>query len=218
MPAKPRRGKRVRHIDYFDDPILAEDELQLERAIHRHTEFASHDNGWSTRTSYIEAGSSPPRAPDSPLRIETNLYQGDPILYDLEDTSEEIDPDIIHEMAELELDEYHKRRRRTTGVSKHIFHSLWLANIRCLQDDPMREWVSSRDDWLAELLRSEGRGDFAQAQCARCGNNPAEIRCKDCEDHKLYCEPCTVDMHRRNPFHRILVSPRLYFPAVEAFC
>ncbi|EPS93480.1 hypothetical protein FOMPIDRAFT_39266, partial [Fomitopsis schrenkii] len=77
-------------------------------------------------------------------------------------------------------------------------------SLHCSQDYPLREWAKdSVDEWLAELLRHEGRGDFVQDICAGCDSGAPRYRCEDCWDPRFYCEDCTRRRHRRNPFHRL---------------
>ncbi|EMD32307.1 hypothetical protein CERSUDRAFT_68868 [Gelatoporia subvermispora B] len=72
-------------------------------------------------------------------------------------------------------------------------------------DHPLIEWLPAIDDWLAELLRLEGRGDYCGNTCARCKSELAEFHCKDCMDLRLYCRSCTVELHAQAPLHRISV-------------
>ncbi|KAK7041916.1 hypothetical protein VNI00_008897 [Paramarasmius palmivorus] len=71
-----------------------------------------------------------------------------------------------------------------------------------------------RDNFLAELLRAKGRGDFqAQNECPDCRgqdttlveekDRQARYRCIDCFGAEIVCKTCCKRRHRRVPFHRI---------------
>ncbi|KAJ7449011.1 hypothetical protein FB451DRAFT_1102933, partial [Mycena latifolia] len=71
-------------------------------------------------------------------------------------------------------------------------------------DDPLRQWAEDHlNEFLAEFLRLEGRGDHSPT-CAACLLKPGDHRCVDClGGGELLCAGCTVEAHRRLPFHRI---------------
>ncbi|KAJ6464570.1 hypothetical protein C8R45DRAFT_840433 [Mycena sanguinolenta] len=73
------------------------------------------------------------------------------------------------------------------------------------QDDPLRQWVEDhRTDYLAEILRLEGRGDHRYSACRLCGSGLAEFRCREClGGGELMCWTCIVAGHVRLPFHLI---------------
>jgi hypothetical protein len=67
------------------------------------------------------------------------------------------------------------------------------------------------NDYLAELIRLEGRGDaISQEQCAQCLSSSADYRCEDCFGHQLFCGLCMVSLHQQNPLHRLEVRYYLY--------
>ncbi|KAJ6510913.1 hypothetical protein C8R45DRAFT_965557 [Mycena sanguinolenta] len=75
-------------------------------------------------------------------------------------------------------------------------------------DNPLKQWTDDhRDTYLVELLRSEGRGDHAEAACGRCATRApvlANHRCVSClSGGELLCASCIVTAHRYLPFHRI---------------
>lgn len=83
-----------------------------------------------------------------------------------------------------------------------------------LQARPHVYWKeNARDRYLDELIRRDGRGDFAQdPQCPDCisrgDKEPASAtyRCQDCFLPDLTCSKCFVRRHRLNPFHNVEVS------------
>ncbi|KAH7906698.1 hypothetical protein BJ138DRAFT_1219360 [Hygrophoropsis aurantiaca] len=111
-------------------------------------------------------------------------------------------PDWIDDMplAEVEADvlEIPKKRKRTAG------------------DRPLLLWLAERDDFLQELLRSEGRGDYAEhLPCHSCPEAQPTFRCEDCFGRNLYCHQCIVNVHTINPLHRIQQWTGLYFECVS---
>ena len=70
----------------------------------------------------------------------------------------------------------------------------------------MTQWVPEADAYLDELLRLEGRGEFADFPCL-CGAAASEAvyRCDDCTDCRMYCQACILASHAAHPLHRIKV-------------
>jgi hypothetical protein len=60
-----------------------------------------------------------------------------------------------------------------------------------------------RDYFLQEILRLEGTGG-RPLQCSAC-SGPASLRCQDCFGLDLICKDCFLDIHIRQPFHRVEV-------------
>ncbi|KAJ7182801.1 hypothetical protein C8R43DRAFT_1116421 [Mycena crocata] len=73
-------------------------------------------------------------------------------------------------------------------------------------DFPLREWArESREDFLVEMLRMEGRGDHRSYDvCPLCSAEKAEYRCTDClGGDQLICQACIVNQHIQQPLHRV---------------
>jgi len=83
-----------------------------------------------------------------------------------------------------------------------------------LQDHPLLSWTECIDNYLAEFLCLEGRGNACdQVKCAVEGCETDALgtpffghRCENCQDCSLYCLHCTLESHRHLPFHQIQVS------------
>jgi len=74
----------------------------------------------------------------------------------------------------------------------------------------MMQWRAySRELALNEMLRLEGRGEYAGSPCGECSTPRPLHRCTDCFGHELFCEQCICLMHWRSPFHIIEVSDSL---------
>ncbi|KAF7358324.1 CxC2 domain-containing protein [Mycena venus] len=75
-------------------------------------------------------------------------------------------------------------------------------------DHPLQQWAEDhRETYLAEVLRHEGRGNYAGGACSRCTIHPqgeADHRCITClSSGELLCAGCIVAAHRYLPFHKI---------------
>ncbi|KAJ7739793.1 hypothetical protein DFH07DRAFT_778617 [Mycena maculata] len=74
-------------------------------------------------------------------------------------------------------------------------------------DRPLAQWVPLRDEYLAEFLRLEGRGDVAIDFCPSCPEgkvsaNPV-YRCMDCTYPDLLCSECCLCAHSDRVLDRI---------------
>lgn len=86
--------------------------------------------------------------------------------------------------------------------------------LKILKARPHVYWLNnSRDLYLDEILRHEGRGDFiSDAHCPDCLSRGSktpekpEFRCRDCFLPDLTCRTCFIRRHRLNPFHAVEVS------------
>ncbi len=89
-----------------------------------------------------------------------------------------------------------------------------LINALLSQDRPLLTWIKRIPQYLAELLRLEGRGEHASAQCVQCGSlGAACYRCEDCTAVGLHCQDCIKAVHLALPLHRIRVSRRHVVPS-----
>ncbi|KAH9829413.1 uncharacterized protein C8Q71DRAFT_888932 [Rhodofomes roseus] len=119
---------------------------------------------------------------------------------DLNDAPDEpfetMEMEFFHDLADYV--DAHKKRKRTAG------------------DNPLREWTPHTDDWLAELLRLEGRCGYSETDCAGCGSEQSPFRCRDCFDVRMWCETCVLERHQDLPFHRLETwQDSLYFVKVD---
>ena len=73
---------------------------------------------------------------------------------------------------------------------------------------PLSTWAGYRDEYLDELVRLKGRGDYADPAGASCTGCSATgvYRCVDCFGQDLVCRECCLARHVRAPLHRIEVS------------
>ncbi|KAJ7633773.1 hypothetical protein DFH06DRAFT_1139696 [Mycena polygramma] len=69
-------------------------------------------------------------------------------------------------------------------------------------DKSLYEWRPLRDEYLSELVRLDGCGEFADQDCPSCHTKKGEYRCRMCFGRHLYCGDCTVERHAENPLHR----------------
>ncbi|KAJ7776476.1 hypothetical protein DFH07DRAFT_865693 [Mycena maculata] len=83
------------------------------------------------------------------------------------------------------------------------------TNLRS-QDAPLAQWVPLHDEYLAEFLRLEGRGNVATDFCPACPEGHAaanpRYRCMDCMYPDLLCQACCVREHANQVLDRIEAS------------
>ncbi|KAJ6487385.1 hypothetical protein C8R47DRAFT_1177491 [Mycena vitilis] len=75
-------------------------------------------------------------------------------------------------------------------------------------DDPNEQWARiNREDYLDELVRLDGRGDYMhQTGCAGgngCESPKWKFRCRDCLHGAFYCKKCIAKVHQQTPLHHI---------------
>ncbi|KAJ3833633.1 hypothetical protein F5878DRAFT_665489 [Lentinula raphanica] len=70
-------------------------------------------------------------------------------------------------------------------------------------DQPLLEWRKFTDDYLAEFIRNEGRGNGNVDTCFHCRRNSLDclplFRCMECFPEDLVCENCCRRMHEFRP-------------------
>lgn len=69
------------------------------------------------------------------------------------------------------------------------------------QNDFLRDWIPHRPHYLFEMLRMEAPPHGRK--CQSCMVNDGLIRCLDCFGHPMFCGTCTLNSHKRLPFHKI---------------
>jgi hypothetical protein len=102
------------------------------------------------------------------------------------------------------------RAKRYLSSVRVSFVFIFSLHSNATQDAPLAQWVPLRDEYLAECLRLEGRGDVCITHCPACpeGTAPAvpQYRCMDCANPDLYCKECCVAAHKNHPLDRIEVA------------
>ncbi|KAK7434738.1 hypothetical protein VKT23_020034 [Stygiomarasmius scandens] len=72
-------------------------------------------------------------------------------------------------------------------------------------DAPMFLWKPLRNEYLAEMIRVEGRGDYYSEVCPVCYRTDDDhkplYQCTDCFSPELLCGDCCRDTHMDNPLH-----------------
>ncbi len=108
----------------------------------------------------------------------------------------------------------HEKKKRPSIRTPYARSNIFLCADARLKTRPHVYWkVHARDTYLDELLRQDGRGDFATENlCPDCLSRssanpaPAEYRCHDCFLPDLTCSACFICRHRLNPFHNVEVT------------
>ncbi|KAL0566206.1 hypothetical protein V5O48_015811 [Marasmius crinis-equi] len=109
--------------------------------------------------------------------------------FSLDDDGHMYDTAMNQEPFDLELPQKKKRSTRSRRPGKW-----WMEHYR--------------EKYLDELIRGDGRGDFAFEDCLDCVARKGEVqkavyRCKDCFQRDLKCKECCLRRHRLDPLHRM---------------
>jgi hypothetical protein len=195
---------------------LGQPSRQHPKELHPHAIVNATPAG--AQSAIVNAVAHPQRSlPTSVLKpfqlVDTPLSKS--FLTTTHDDGSELNMDSIFEsygLMDPELsaawDEDHglkAKRARTASVRKLKPFLLDFVTI-FLQDNPMLQWRDySRDTVLEEMLRLEGRGVYAGSLCGECFTTSPHYRCTDCFGGELFCQKCTLSMHRRSPFHIVEV-------------
>ncbi|KAF8976196.1 hypothetical protein BDQ17DRAFT_1395169 [Cyathus striatus] len=77
----------------------------------------------------------------------------------------------------------------------------------------LNEWVNYQDEFLDELLRHDGKGDYiSEDKCSECKKENGSYKCKDCfHGCLLQCRKCIIRGHKNLPLHRIERWNGFYF-------
>ncbi|KAG1812886.1 uncharacterized protein BJ212DRAFT_1448064 [Suillus subaureus] len=94
--------------------------------------------------------------------------------------------------------------------------ALVTSKQKCtVADNPLLVWLSNHNEYLAEMLRMDGRGDFTSDTCCKCTSAPTLFHCNDCRNMQLYCRDCTVCNHLQSPTHCIKKWTGSFFMATS---
>ncbi|KAE9387205.1 hypothetical protein BT96DRAFT_948552 [Gymnopus androsaceus JB14] len=70
-------------------------------------------------------------------------------------------------------------------------------------DQPLLEWRAFADEYLAEMIRNEGRGDSDIEACYCCSDGVPLYRCMDCFGEDLVCDKCCRELHMDRPLDNV---------------
>ncbi|KAL1741828.1 hypothetical protein HDZ31DRAFT_66538 [Schizophyllum fasciatum] len=79
----------------------------------------------------------------------------------------------------------------------------WKRRHYATSDEPLRDFKQYVDEYMAELVRVDGRGDADVNACPTCPPDAQSLprfRCAGCTGFSLYCARCTVRNHAKRPF------------------
>lgn len=125
----------------------------------------------------------------------------DVVIHDLSN----IEPGIIGSSTQQGIK---PRTRRVLLSVCPPFPPIDVSLTTHLKDEPLKDWMPHRDEYLEELFWHDGRAG-ASSLCPSCVQSApctAEYACKDCLAGQLLCADCIVRRHVENPFHRIRVG------------
>lgn len=81
----------------------------------------------------------------------------------------------------------------------------------------MLEWRPFADEYLAEMVRNEGRGDSDIETCYRCNQGVPMYRCMECFLEDLICERCCREVHMERPLDIVEVRKFYMFSILERY-
>ena len=141
--------------------------------------------------------------PDAPL-FSSDLSFADDLDYGQVD-------DLAMDPASIQHPKQKRKQKNTTSVSLPL--SLYLQIVTEKKKMKLTEWLEVRQEFLDELLRHDGHGDFhGRGPCTSCMISDGEYKCSDCYTGCLLrCRDCMVNSYRDHPLHRVEVSFHLYF-------
>lgn len=93
---------------------------------------------------------------------------------------------------------------KKSAVGATLPISEFLINMH-KKDPRIMEWVPYQNEYLNELLWSEGQGADSRRMngCVQCGASKASFRCRECSGGDMLCASCTLTRHQNLPLHRI---------------
>jgi hypothetical protein len=199
----PSKRKAPKPSLTFYEPADSSDEERTSR--HKFLRFdVSASGNISSITTYHSAPASPVKRGSLPALT----FHDDPIpepdfMPTLLSNGTYLDPAYVDHLGENVENPLGIKRARVQSVCT-FFMFPEAINLLQLQDNPLRCWQQSEITlYLEEMIRLEGRG--GETICFRCGSGEAVFRCNDCLGAGLWCQPCLLVDHMRNPLHRIEV-------------
>ncbi|KAJ7604794.1 hypothetical protein DFH06DRAFT_1150853 [Mycena polygramma] len=137
-----------------------------------------------------------PVAPPSPVKrmLAATSTHLDPVPMDLDPPLSNAWDGYDMDRYDMELGGFHDRPATPPLAPVH-------SKPFKPSDKSLFEWRPLRDEYLAELIRWAGCGEWAADLCLSCGVEKAEYRCRTCFGGILYCEECIVNKHADNPLH-----------------
>ncbi|KAJ3709697.1 hypothetical protein C8R42DRAFT_598178 [Lentinula raphanica] len=86
-----------------------------------------------------------------------------------------------------------------------------------IQDQPLLEWRAHADEYLAEMIRIEGRGERDVERCGLCEREGKEplFRCMECFSEDLLCEECCREKHVDKPLDAVEKWNGRFFEKIE---
>ena len=124
----------------------------------------------------------------------------------IEESADEASTTIPHVIGKVAS----KRYPTSVGQPPIMQGSVLTAS----KDELILEWsgkhgdgIGCRQEYLAEFLRLEGRGDAHQwaGCCMSCNSDDGTFRCEECIRGILECRVCCVARHEHLPLHIIAV-------------
>ncbi|KAI0039250.1 hypothetical protein FA95DRAFT_1612723 [Auriscalpium vulgare] len=182
---RKRPGRRARNAVLV--PMDVDESPPLPRARHTNVTVRNQSKP-SQSTSHHLVSAQPPLLPDAVVATS------DPPPHSVENQDAE-----EHTHGEVYIEdmlEYmgHRQKRRRRGGVRRKKNRVALLN----------EWLPLRDQYVDELIRHDGRGDYHSTdKCSACGIAAGTSRCIDCLGSPPLCNGCLCAGHVNNPLHRV---------------
>ncbi|KZP23155.1 hypothetical protein FIBSPDRAFT_952228 [Athelia psychrophila] len=159
----------------------------------RHTNFdLEMTGGSSSRTQFIATPASPEKRPG--VGTAHMSYDDDdddmPALGDaLPDSDDEDEGDTETETMDPEY-QRHLNQLEDSDAPR-------ISRKRTPADNPTVKWLPERDDFLLQMLRLDGRGDWMhETECPHCDQRSQPVmRCKDCHGGGMLCAAKSILFH-----------------------
>ncbi|KAK0500890.1 hypothetical protein EDD18DRAFT_1348323 [Armillaria luteobubalina] len=152
------------------------------------------------------------RLPVSPRKrktMATGNFQDLPDFIPGSDDIKDQDSFTPHEEYHLDPDAY------ALAIAGDVDDIATAPRRRIYMYNPLLTFSSRIDEYVAESLRREGRGDaILQNSCSACEDTDFCFRCITCRDARLFCRICIISLHTACPTHVIQSWNGNYFDKV----
>ncbi|KAI9430770.1 hypothetical protein BJY52DRAFT_1133495 [Lactarius psammicola] len=79
----------------------------------------------------------------------------------------------------------------------------------------MSQWLQYQGRYLDILLEMEGHPP--SPSCSVCSTTRADIKCSDCFEANVFCKVCCLSVHKRSPFHRLLLWTGSHYASTSLY-
>ncbi|KAH8106476.1 hypothetical protein DFH11DRAFT_1691850 [Phellopilus nigrolimitatus] len=133
--------------------------------------------------------------PSSPINYEFTADTDDPDLFP-GDTNTGVNDGDDNQFAPNNADD----DVNDEWLDKEVYEKVKRERVK-----ELTKWLPLRQEYLDELIRHDGRGEFASGEdkCPACASASITHRCLDCFGFPVSCKNCLLVAHRSLPLHAI---------------